>query len=260
MAEPINETPFTFEEVLTSDKMNAKNQNDIYLNSMGKYGWNQILETWAYGSATTVIVPSNANLIYQPGDVVRLKQGAGYKYFKISDVAETILTFFPHPTYSLTDDAITDIWFSRIRRPFGMPVEFEEYTSRTILGLVRSTSLSQGFSTGDRAALSGMQTSVTVPPGGRPVRITAKIDPQNTVANDVFTLYICETSAANDLDSFSHNFVTSGRRMSMFFQTVLTPSAGSHTYLLAGQRKIGTGDFTITQASTLPALLLVELI
>ena len=55
-------------------------------------GWMPAEETWTYASATTITVPSGAASKYSKGDKIRLKQGAGYKYFYVVGIADTVLT------------------------------------------------------------------------------------------------------------------------------------------------------------------------
>lgn len=83
--------------------------------------WIGINESWAYASATTITVPSGAASRYQKGDALRLKQGAGYKYFYIVTVADTLLTVTGGTDYTVANAAITNIYISRGPRPFGFP-------------------------------------------------------------------------------------------------------------------------------------------
>lgn len=90
--------------------------------------WIGISDTWTYASAITITVPSGATSLYQKGDKIRLKQGGNYKYFVISTVADTLLTFYSSSDYSVANAAITDIYFSRKENPFGWPDWFNNPT------------------------------------------------------------------------------------------------------------------------------------
>lgn len=94
-------------------------------------GWIEVTNTWTYASSSTVTVPSDATLKYQKGDKVRFKQGGGYKYFVVTNVASTVLTLFGGSDYSVANSAITDIAFSRRENPFGFPELFNWTPSLT---------------------------------------------------------------------------------------------------------------------------------
>lgn len=72
-------------------------------------GWIEIADTWTYASATTITVPTDARTDYEVGMGIRLKQGGGYKYFYIVDVAATVLTIHAGNSYTLTNAVITDV-------------------------------------------------------------------------------------------------------------------------------------------------------
>lgn len=79
---------------------------------------------WVYASATTITVPTDATTYYQVGDKVRLKQGAGYKYYYIVAVAATLLTVTGGSDYTVANAAITDYDISRGNSPLGFPTTF----------------------------------------------------------------------------------------------------------------------------------------
>lgn len=251
--------PITFVafDPLSAAELNQMSDNDDYFNTSLEDGWVAVSDSWSYASSTTITVPSDATAKYQIGDFVRLKQGGGYKYFRLKTVASTLLTVETNTTYTVANSSITDIWFSRVRRPLGLPSEYTEYVSRTLLGSTTSTSLSQTFST-TITNLTGMSVTVTVPDGGRQIRITGKVRFNNATTNDVGTLFIRESTTV--LDGFEYNFVSNGRDMDILVSTILTPSAGSHTYVLSGQTSTGTGNITWKSSSTAPAYILVEMI
>jgi hypothetical protein len=91
-------------------------------------GWIPVTDAWAYASATTITVPSGAASLYNKGDKVRFKQGAGYKYFYIVLVADTLLTVTGGSDYTVaTPAAITDIYCSKVSTPLDFP-HFFNYT------------------------------------------------------------------------------------------------------------------------------------
>mgnify|MGYP007071592485 CR=1 FL=1 len=84
-------------------------------------GWVEVSDTWTYASASTITVPTDATLLYQKGDFLRFKQGAGYKYAVISAVAATLVTIIVNTDYVVANSAISDIAYSRSLEPFGWP-------------------------------------------------------------------------------------------------------------------------------------------
>jgi len=88
-------------------------------------GWISANETWTYASATTITVPSGAAAKYAKGDKIRLKQGAGYKYFYVIGIADTVLTVTGGSDYTVaTPTAITDNYYSHQTSPIGFPQWF----------------------------------------------------------------------------------------------------------------------------------------
>lgn len=81
-------------------------------------------ETWTYASATTITVPTDATERYAVGDKIRIKQGAGYKYFYIVTVAATLLTVTGGSDYTVANSAITDNYVSKAASPVGFPQWF----------------------------------------------------------------------------------------------------------------------------------------
>ena len=94
--------------------------------------WQGVTDAWAYASATTITVPSDATLKYQPGDKIRLEQGGAFKYWVVYSVAATVITIIETTDYTLANSAITDVAFSRVANPFGFPDWFN-YTP-TLVG------------------------------------------------------------------------------------------------------------------------------
>jgi len=104
-------------------------------------GWMLVADTWTYASATAVTVPSGAALLYAVGDKIRLKQGATYKYFYVTAVADTLLTVTGGSDFTVaTPTAITDVYYSKVATPVGFPQWFNyapygiSATNVTLLG------------------------------------------------------------------------------------------------------------------------------
>jgi len=95
----------------------------IAINSL-YVGWVPVTDAWAYASATTITVPSGAASLYNKGDKVRFKQGAGYKYYYIITVADTLLTVTGGSDYTVANAAITDVYYSKIENPLDFPPYF----------------------------------------------------------------------------------------------------------------------------------------
>lgn len=115
------------------DKLYFKSDGQLYrLSSAGiettvgapASGWNSANETWAYASASTITVPTDATTKYAVGDRIRLKQGAGYLYFSVTAVAATLLTVNGGSDYTLANAAITANDYSRTNNPLGFPSVF----------------------------------------------------------------------------------------------------------------------------------------
>lgn len=88
------------------------------------HGWIPVTGTWTYASASTITVPSGAANIYNKGDKIRWKQGGGWKYGNIANVADTLLTIFVNTDYTVANAAITDVYYSKIQNPLDFPNVF----------------------------------------------------------------------------------------------------------------------------------------
>jgi hypothetical protein len=115
-----------------------------------RLGWNLVMSTWTYASATTITVPSGAALIYSVGDKIRFKQGAGYKYFYIIAVADTLLTVTAGSDYTVaTPTAITDNYYSKATSPVGFPVCFNWAPTPTGFSSVPANGIYRFYMTGN---------------------------------------------------------------------------------------------------------------
>lgn len=104
---------------------------------------------------------------------------------------------------------------------------------------------------------TGLSVNVTVP-AGRRLRITAHSPAMSsTVAGDSARMWIKEGATGLTLaQSFIH--ATGSGGPSLTASTVVSPSAGSHTYKVTVLRNTGTGSLTFSADPTFPAFILVE--
>ena len=105
-------------------------------------GYLLVPDTWTYASATTITVPSGAASRYKKGMGVRLKQSGGtWKYFYIVGVADTLLTITAGTTYTLANEAITDVYVCDPITAVGFPRYFS-YTPTVGAGAGTFTTVS----------------------------------------------------------------------------------------------------------------------
>jgi len=131
----------------------------IAINSL-YVGWVPVTDAWTYASATTITVPSGAASLYNKGDKVRLKQGAGYKYYSVILVADTLLTVTGGSDYTVANAAITDIYYSKIENPLGFPTYFN-FTA-TVSGSAGSIGTYAETNHGSRFRIVGSHINVQV--------------------------------------------------------------------------------------------------
>lgn len=134
-------------------------------------GWSppSLFETtaWAYASATTITVPTDATTYYQVGDRVRFKQGGGYKYGVLVLVAATLLTIWGGTDYTVANAAITDYEISREVSPVGFPAQFNYTPTFTGFSVDPTNFISRGRVDGNymsldfKAATSGTSNATT---------------------------------------------------------------------------------------------------
>lgn len=86
-------------------------------------GWTAISDSWSYGSATTITVPSDATTKYSVGDKIKLTQTT-VKYFYITAVSTTTLTISGGTDYTLANAAISSPSYSKVVTPLGFPAWF----------------------------------------------------------------------------------------------------------------------------------------
>lgn len=95
-------------------------------------GWTDSGETWTFGAADapsyTVTIPADVTLKYAAGQRVKLTHAASVKYFIITKVSTysggvTTLTLYGGTDYTLAATAITAIYWSMHKAPFGFPLD-----------------------------------------------------------------------------------------------------------------------------------------
>lgn len=90
-------------------------------------GWTDasIVETWVYASASTFTVAGvDVTAKYTKGTKLRLKQGAGYKYYTVASSTfstNTTVTVIVNTDYTIANAAITDEAYSYIENPQAFP-------------------------------------------------------------------------------------------------------------------------------------------
>lgn len=82
-------------------------------------GWVGVTDSWAYASATTVTVPSDATTKYAPGDKVKFVQ-TSTKYFTIQSLTSTVITF-TGGSDTVANAAISNIYYSKVDTPQTFP-------------------------------------------------------------------------------------------------------------------------------------------
>jgi len=148
----------------------SKFQNPQGTNSQ-MAGWEAVTETWAYDSATTITVPTDATTKYSAGMKIKITQATGgTKYFNITIVAATLLTVASPNGAVVNNEAISNPCFSMMSQPFGYPptkwdsgwfavASSTSYTKNHNLGVIPSKILNFWS---DQANGSGYQTLAQV--------------------------------------------------------------------------------------------------
>jgi hypothetical protein len=126
------------------------------------------------------------------------------------------------------------------------------------LGYAEITSNFTTTTVSDKVDVTGLSVTVTVPSGGRRIKITGFCGAFRTTAasNSFSQLYIQEGTTV--LQSLSNTLCDS-----YYFPTVIiasvVPSAGSHTYKITTSQS-AEGTITVAAGATYPSFILVELI
>ena len=127
-------------------------------------------------------------------------------------------------------------------------------TSAITLGYAEITSQYQN-TTYAGADITGLTTTVTVPSGGRRLKVTGFLP--NEVSSNAVDITLSIQEDGNTIGSCVHGAATS-RGIRTFIASKVA-SAGSHTYKIRWGGS-GATTFTVDAAATAPAFILVELI
>lgn len=98
--------------------------------------WLSCAEAWTYVSADApsfiVSIAGDKTSKYSPGMRIKLTQGGVVKYFIITAISysapNTALTLYGGTDYTLTDEAITNNYFSSHKAPQGFPLSPDKWT------------------------------------------------------------------------------------------------------------------------------------
>ena len=121
----------------------------------------------------------------------------------------------------------------------------------TTLGYAEITSNFTSTSVTTDVDVTGLSTTVTVPPGGRRVKVTVNM---GTFANGNTTFIVKIREGSTELQRFDGQTLYTGSVTASFI-----PTAGSHTYKVTIYQT-GAGTMTVRGATTAPSFILVELI
>lgn len=130
----------------------------------------------------------------------------------------------------------------------------------TKLGYAQITTSFSSTSTSS-VQVTGLTSTVTVPSGGRSVKITvygSSLDNTVQYALQYFEIWDGTVGSGTQIGGGYITSPTANRGGPCTIVTVVTPSAGSKTYNVGFKTTTGTG--TIVATSTVPACVLVELI
>ena len=120
------------------------------------------------------------------------------------------------------------------------------------LGYAEVTSSQTGISA--ETDLTGLAVTVTVP-AGRRIRITGQIQAQSATTSGTVLLRLKEGATVLQTSQENYNTI-GGNGKYLDISSVISPSAGTHTYKLSLQGTAGTIDST--PGATNPAFILVE--
>lgn len=107
--------------------------------------------------------------------------------------------------------------------------------------------------------VTGLTATVTIPAGGRKIKITAFASDMFASASATFILTLWDGTVVSGTQlarALANNGGTTGVTFPAFVSAIVTPSAGSKTYNVGFQTSAGTG--TIEAAATYPAYIHVE--
>lgn len=154
-----------------------------WFTSLTQGGWIPARETWTYASSTSFTISGDKTGKYQKGDKIRLKQGAGYKYFYIWNISysspNTTITVFAGGDYSLTNTAITDNYYSREVSPIGFPIWFTTSTNARKVKMEGNIVYVRGFQSCPNSGINYVNLDISY----ANTNYTILIGPQSSAAN-----------------------------------------------------------------------------
>lgn len=180
---------------------------------------------------------------------------------------------------SMTADAITGFSSANTGTIYGIPVTNSTLGSTVLaanavqanqlatnaitLGYAQSTSLYTGAGDTSAHLVTGLTITVTIPAGGRRVKITGFVQDVATntaTATVLLTLWDGTVGSGTQLAA-SRKTTTSATGLNpIMVMAVVTPSAGSKTYNVGLQTDNGSNTPFIEASSTAPAFILAEAI
>jgi hypothetical protein len=101
-------------------------------------GWNLISAALAYSSwdstVMTGVAITSADLtgFIIPGDRIQLTQSGAIAYFIVTAISSTTITLFGGTNYVLANSAISNVYYSHMKSPFGFPMNPALWTIETI--------------------------------------------------------------------------------------------------------------------------------
>lgn len=228
--------------------------NAIYLNgtSYAKAKADAVATSWVVGVVTAVADADNFTFV-ESGLAVGLSGlTAGTLYYLSAATAGLLTATEPtaaghHSVPVLFGATATTGYIAAQRqRALSLPLGYVSHTSQTSNQLIANTAGNFGST-----AVAG-----TAPTGRRWKLSFSGASMSSSVANDTITISIYE--GATKLCGQSAVIPTASGVIPFHLSTIITPTAGAHTYQVFCSRPFGTGTGGFTAAATEPAILLIE--
>lgn len=161
---------------------------------------------------------------------------------------------------------ITDADITDTRVLVGAPIADGSVTSTklsTSANLLAITNITSTYNTGNTVAvtvLPGTSTTVTVPPGGRSVKVSFNCYDivNNSAATSALTMFL--RAAGTNIGGYRWRSLSAGAGTGASFWAIHTPAAGSVTYDLTFTKEVGGHGVAFNATATSPIQLLVELV
>lgn len=120
--------------------------------------WLVVAETWTYLTPTSVTVPTGAASRFQTGDKIKLTiLGVTNYYYVFAVPTTTSLILIGDSSAPLTNNPISDVYISRVERPFGFPDIFNYTPVLAGVGITYTTASASG-----QLTLKGRKCSVLI--------------------------------------------------------------------------------------------------